>query len=568
MSIRYKLFIAFSVVLALAVGVAGYGIVVISQADGLVTSLYDGPFMAVSHARAAQVRFADARAAMEHALARNGELPKYRAALDIAVVDVTEELKVVGERMATPASAARVAAAIKAVQDWYEHGLQLVKTPAAGPGPVAPPGGAIHQADTVMHQADTVMHQADTVAGTIDGIVEDASAFGFQFRASADAKVAASKSSLIMAAVATGLVGSLLAVGIAFSFGRAIRNAMAISERIADGNLAQDVATRRRDELGRLLVSLGAMQRALRQQAQLQRAAAEAKDRDHAAQVARRHHVEQEIAAFRGSIGDMLKRADEMTERLNLTARTLSTISTEADSRARETVGSAEETSANVTTVAASAEQLGDSVRAITTRLASATAVVGRATDMAQATNAMIEGLARSAARIDDVVGLIRAIAEQTNLLALNATIEAARAGTAGRGFAVVASEVKALATQTAKATAEISGQISDVQSSTGQAVERIQSIAAIMTEISAITTEIAGAVQQQGTATEQISHNIQNAASATQNVAHNVAGTTTSIGETKRSASEVLQVAEYLTGQASDLRGLVDRFLHDVAVA
>ena len=70
---------------------------------------------------------------------------------------------------------------------------------------------------------------------------------------------------------------------------------------------------------------------------------------------------------------------------------------------------------------------------------------------------------------IDEVVGFIRTIAGQTNLLALNATIEAARAGEAGRGFAVVASEVKALATQTAKATEEISSQIAEVQSATGR---------------------------------------------------------------------------------------------------
>ena len=95
----------------------------------------------------------------------------------------------------------------------------------------------------------------------------------------------------------------------------------------------------------------------------------------------------------------------------------------------------------------------------------------------------------RSAAQqIDEVVGFIRTIAGQTNLLALNATIEAARAGEAGRGFAVVASEVKALATQTAKATEEISAQIAEVQSATRQAVDNVGAIAAIMGDIDSFT--------------------------------------------------------------------------------
>jgi methyl-accepting chemotaxis protein len=555
MSIRYKLFLAFSVVLALATGVAAYGIQAISGASGLVVRLYDQPFMAVSHARAAQAKFNEARAAMERGLSLQEAAPESNnAILEASMNEVMEELKVVKERIAEADPAGAVAKAEKLAQDWYRTGMQVIKPPASGL--------------TLLPLSTTVSRQADEVAAAIDQIVEDASAYGFDFRSQAEAKVTASKSALITLTLATGAISTLLALGIAYSFGRAIRNAMAISERIAAGDFSEKVSTSRHDELGRLIVSLGRMQEALRTQAEAQRSAAETKDRDHANQIARRQRIEQQIAEFRSSVENMLKQADEMTGRMNTTALTLSTISREAGNRAREATGAAEETSGNVAIVAASTEQLDVSVRAITGRLASATEVVGRASDMAHATNDMIVGLAQSTARIDDVVGLIRSIAEKTNLLALNATIEAARAGEAGRGFAVVASEVKALATQTAKATGDISGQISEVQSSTRHTVERIKSIAAVMMEISAATREITEAVRQQGIATEEIALNIQSAASATQNVARNVAGTTSAIGETNHAAAEVLEAAEYMTSHARDLNTSVDRFLRDVAAA
>jgi methyl-accepting chemotaxis protein len=364
------------------------------------------------------------------------------------------------------------------------------------------------------------------------------------------------------------MVGILFSFGIAYSFGRAIRNAMAVSERIAAGNLWEKVSTTRRDELGRLLVSLGQMQEALQVQAEDQRLAAESKDRDHANQIARRQHIEQQIADFRITVGKMLDQAVEMTERMNLTARMLSMISTEADNQAKVAAGAADETSRNVTTVAAGTEQLDASIREISGRLALAVNVASNATDMANTTKKTIFRLAESTARIDGIVGLIRSIAERTNLLALNATIEAARAGDAGRGFAVVAFEVKALATQTAKATGEISDQILEVQSSTSQAVEGTTSIASVMTKIDAATTEIATAVRHQETATEEIARSIQSVASATKIVAQNVTRATTSIGGTHCAAAEVLDAAKYLTSYTSDLRSSVDLFLREVATA
>jgi methyl-accepting chemotaxis protein len=221
-----------------------------------------------------------------------------------------------------------------------------------------------------------------------------------------------------------------------------------------------------------------------------------------------------------------------------------------------------------VATVAAAAEELGACVRDISHQLERATQVVEKASGLARGANDTIFGLAESAKRIDDVVNLIRAIADQTNLLALNATIEAARAGEAGRGFAVVASEVKALATQTAKATEEISSQITSVQASTQDTVDKIKLIGSVMTEIDELTTSIAAAIREQDAAAAEITRTIQYAATATQDVAENVAGTTKAIGETNQAAMGVIETAEYFTNHSKALRGSVDEFLAGVAAA
>jgi methyl-accepting chemotaxis protein len=555
MPIRSKLILAFSVVLVLAIGVAAYGIQAISTAGDLVVRLYDQPFMAVSHARSAQARFSDARAALDRRLLLQGEARKsndvvFKTTMD----DVMEDLVVVRERLNQADHIQRAVTTQQLASDWYRMGLQIIEPPVEGP--------------TMAPISADVTREADAVAGAIDRLVEDASEYGFKFRSQAKTQVATSQANLTILAITTGVMGILLSLGIAYSFGRAIRNAMAISERVASGNLLETISTRRRDELGRLLVSLGKMQEALRTQADAERSAAKLKDRDHAEQIDRRQRIELQIADFRGSVGNILAQANKMAARMNLTARALSLISTDADNRATEVAGDAKEASVSVATLAASTEQLDVSIREITGRLTPAADSIGNATKMAKATNERICRLTESVARIGDIVGFIQSIAEQTNLLALNATIEAARAGSAGRGFAVVAAEVKALATQTAKAIEEISGQIVDVQSSTAHAVEGIKSIALMMTETNAAATEIAEAVRQQGSATEEIARNIQSAASATRNVARNIGGTMIAVGDTNRAATEVLDAAEYMTNHTSELRSAVDQFLGQVESA
>jgi methyl-accepting chemotaxis protein len=183
------------------------------------------------------------------------------------------------------------------------------------------------------------------------------------------------------------------------------------------------------------------------------------------------------------------------------------------------------------------------------------------AVDQALNTNDRVGQLAKAASHIGDVVELINNIAGQTNLLALNATIGAARAGESGRGFAVVASEVKALAEQTARATGEISRQITGMQAATDESVDAIEEITDTIGRMSEISSTIASAVKQQDGATQEISHNVQQAAQGTQEVSTNIIDVQRAATETGSASSQVLSAAQSLSRDSNRLKLEVPKY-------
>lgn len=252
-----------------------------------------------------------------------------------------------------------------------------------------------------------------------------------------------------------------------------------------------------------------------------------------------------------GSAAEMCRAASEMRESALAAGERTAAVSTASNLASH-----------SVNTAAAGAEEVAVSVSDIARQVAKSAQIAATAVAEAQATDASVSSLSDAAGRISAVVRLIGDIAARTNLLALNATIEAARAGEAGKGFAVVAGEVKTLATQTAKATQEIGGQIAAMQQATGQAVGALRSISSTIQRMNEIATIIAGSVEEQGAATQSIAQAVQQAAAGTAEVDSNIAAVTQVVDETGNRAGHVLEAATEMTGQAAMLKDQVGKFL------
>lgn len=293
----------------------------------------------------------------------------------------------------------------------------------------------------------------------------------------------------------------------------------------------------------------------------------EASDRMRVAEEAR-EQTQQIARNFETTIGGLVKSLASTAAEMRSTSHGMSTTAKDTTTQATRVLAAVEQASGNVQIVAAATEELSSSVSEIGRQVTQSTRIASQAVEEANRTNMTVQGLSAAAQKIGDVVKLISDIASQTNLLALNATIEAARAGEAGRGFAVVANEVKSLASQTGKATEDISAQVAAMQAATGEVVDAIKNIGGTIGTMDEIATTIASAVEQQGSATQEIARNVQATASGTSEMSVSIHGVTRAAGEAGTAAGQVLALAEDLGAQADTLRANVDNFLVKIRAA
>lgn len=337
--------------------------------------------------------------------------------------------------------------------------------------------------------------------------------------------------------------------------------------KMAGGDLDVVIpGAKRGDEIGDIAKTVTIIRANAEQKA---REEAEARiDQDNLATAVRKRDMVQLANTFELAVGNIVENVSSASTQLEQSAGALTATAEQAMQLTTMVAAASDEASTNVHAVAFSIEEMSSSVNEISRQVQESATIAHQAVDQARRTNDRVSALASAASRIGDVVELINNIAGQTNLLALNATIEAARAGEAGRGFAVVASEVKALAEQTAKATGEISAQISGIQTATQESVGAIKEIGDTIGRMSEIASTIASAVEEQGAATQEISRNVQQAAQGTMQVSSNITDVQRGASETGSASTQVLAAAQSLSLDSTRLKDEVSKFLGAVRAA
>ena len=388
-----------------------------------------------------------------------------------------------------------------------------------------------------------------------------------RLEAESDATVAQTERLILMLAAGGFLLGGVLAVLLGKGISRPMIEMCKAMRKLAGGNFEIVLpGLGRKDELGEMAAAVEEFKMQAIAKAERDAAAQDAQNR--ASSAARRAELIRFADEFEAAVGSIVSNVSASAVQLEEAAGTLTRTADTTQSLSTQVAGASEEASSNMQSVATATEELSASVDEIGRRVRDSNRIAEAAVLQAQQTDDRIGKLSRAAQEIGDVVKLITAIAEQTNLLALNATIEAARAGDAGRGFAVVAAEVKSLASQTAKATDEISSHISGMQGATQESVAAIKEIGGTIGQISSIASAIASAVEQQSGATQEIARNVQSVAQGTHQAAANIMQVNRGASETGIASGEVLNSARTLSSESLRLREELERFMGNIRAA
>jgi len=372
---------------------------------------------------------------------------------------------------------------------------------------------------------------------------------------------------IVMLAIGSFLLGAVLALLLGRQISRPMTAMCKAMRELAGGNF--DVVLPglgRKDELGEMAGAVEEFK--IQAVAKAERDAAALDAQNKASAAGRRAELIRFADEFEANVGSIVANVSASAVQLEASAGTLTRTAETTQNLSGQAAGASEQASTDMQSVAAATEELSASVDEIGRQAQESNRIAEAAVLQAQQTDGRIGKLSRAAQEIGDVVKLITAIAEQTNLLALNATIEAARAGDAGRGFAVVASEVKSLASQTARATDEISTHIAGMQGATQESVAAIKEIGGTIGQISSIASTIASAVEEQSAATQEIARSVQNVAEGTGEAAANITEVNRGAAETGSASANVLDAARSLSAESSRLREELNRFMSNIRAA
>lgn len=513
--------------------------------------LIDYEFAMIEHGNSAKVAFLECRRNEKDVLYNDDEsLVKKIVAFSSKMLDESRTIDGIAARIGDPALAKISVALLKGGEDYQKHFKLAAAAPAGQQRMVAtiPMRKAASETETQLNSL------LDAAAQRILAAREEAQ----------------QRSRIIgYVVLAFGLLALTLGIGSAMLLRSAIAKPLvALRDRmvnLAKGDKESGVPfVTRRDEVGMMAEAVEIFRNSLIETEQLRNQ----QQAGQKSQIERASRIQAVISNFESVVARALGDVASFTAELGSTSTSMAETAKETSRRSNAVAAASEQATKNVETVSSAAEELSSSIAEINSQVVNSTAMAGEGASQAAETNARVVRLKESVQKIDKVAHLINEIASQTNLLALNATIEAARAGEAGRGFAVVASEVKALATQTTKATEEIAGQIRAIHEETDQTVVSIGTVTQTIVRLNEVASSIAFAIEQQGAATREIAGSTSHAARDTAEVLSNIQGVRDASEQTGLAASQVLRVANALGQNGETLKAQIEEFLREVSAA